>query len=510
MIESNTPVLVGCADITDTATPFKLGRSPYDLIAQAARLALADPGAAGLAKAIDTVAMLRSYADTSHRFATRLGSSRNPPKSIARRLGLEGCRHVYTWSGGNMPQYLVNEFAEAISRREMSAALVVGGEALRTQYGVERGGLDVSWSEDPGGEPELIGDERPAWSAHEDRHNMRAAITFFPLFENAIRAARGRSIPEHMLSMGRLMAHFAGVAANNPRATRRDGFSAERLTTVDAENRWIGFPYPRLMIANAYIDQAAALVMTSVGTAKSLGIPESKWVYLHGCADAHDHWFVSEKIDYHSSPAMRAGASRALDMAGRKLGDIEFFDIYSCFSSAVEIACAELGLAEDDPRGLTVTGGLPYFGGPGNSYVVHSICEMMRRMRAKPGSYGLVTGNGNWVTKQSHGLYSTAPIAGPWQRERPAVLQSELDALPKPAFTERPSGRAVIETYTVMHGRRGPEFGVVVGRLDATGERFVANTPCEAAVLESLQEREGVGRPGTVEHRDGHNTFTPH
>ena len=61
------------------------------------------------------------------------------------------------------------------------------------------------------------------WSDDEDRHNLRAAIAFYPLFENAIRGARGRSVPDHMRAMGRLCAAFAAVAAQNPLATRRDG-----------------------------------------------------------------------------------------------------------------------------------------------------------------------------------------------------------------------------------------------------------------------------------------------
>jgi acetyl-CoA C-acetyltransferase len=111
------------------------------------------------------------------------------------------------------------------------------------------------------------------------------------------------------------------------------------------------------------VDQAAALIMTSVGEARGLGIPESKWVYLHGCADGHDHWHVSDRNDLHSSPAIRWGAKKAMEMAGKTLDDVQFFDLYSCFPSAVEIGCQEIGLAEDDPRGLTVTGGLAFFGG---------------------------------------------------------------------------------------------------------------------------------------------------
>ena len=509
MPEKRTPILVGCGDVTDLATPIERGRSPYDLIAQAGTRALQDAGGNGLAGAIDTLAMLRSYKDTSHRFETRLGGSTNPPRSIADRLGLNAVRHIYTWNGGNMPQSLVNQFAEEIASGGMRAAMVVGGEALRTQHGVERAGLPVSWQEDPGGTPELAGDPRRGWSEHEDKHNLRAAITQYPLYENAIRGRRGSALSGHMQSMGRLMSRFARVAAGNPLATRREGYPAERIATVDADNRWIGFPYPRLMVSNAFIDQAAAFIMTSVGTARELGIAESKWIYLHGCADGHDHWYTTERFDLASSPAMRATSRRALDMAGKTMSELRFLDIYSCFPSAVEIACEELGIAEDDPRDLTVTGGLVYFGGPGNSYVVMSICEMMRRLRASPGDFGLVTANGNWVTKHSYGVYSTAAYEGRWQRESPAVVQAQLDALPKAPFAEAANGPATIETFTVMHDRNGPAYSVVFGRLSATGERFIANTPADAAVLKDLQERESLGRAGVVRHTDGLNIFHP-
>jgi acetyl-CoA C-acetyltransferase len=510
MLDPRTPILVGCGDVTDLTTPVAAGRSPYDLVAAAARHALADTGAANaLIPAIDTVAMLRSFADTSYRFASGIGTSSNPPLSVAQRLGLRASRHLYTWNGGNMPQYLVNLFCEQIARGEMQAALICGGEALRTQHGVQREGHVVSWAEDPGGTPGLIGDARRGWSDHEEAHRLRAAITFYPLFENSIRGARGASVGQHLRSMGELLAHFAAVAAANPLATRRDGMSAQRLASVDADNRWIGFPYPRYMNANAFIDQAAALVMTSVGLAQRLGIARDKWVFLHGCADGNDHWFVSERADLHSSPALRAVARQALAMAARSLDGIALFDLYSCFASAVEVACAEIGLAERDPRGLTVTGGLPFFGGPGNNYVTHAIGEMMRRLRAALGRFGLVSANGNYLTKHSWGVYSTAPIAGPWQREEPSRLQAELDRLPKAPFTQTPAGRATIETYTVMHDRDGPAYSVLFGRLLASGQRFIANTPSDPATLHDLQDREGLGRPGTVSHHEGRNTFVP-
>ena len=338
---------------------------------------------------------------------------------------------------------------------------------------------------------------------------MRAAIVMYPLVENAIRAALGRPVDAHLAVMGKLFARFAAVAAGNPLASRREAYAPERLAAVDADNRWIGFPYPRLMNSNAFIDQAAAFVMTSVGLARELGVPEDRWVFLHGCADGHDHWFLSERAELNRSPTIRLGARKALDMAGRTLADLRHFDLYSCFPSAVEIGCRELGLAEDDARGLTVTGGLPYFGGPGNNYVTHSISERMRRLRADAGAFGLVTANGNYVTKHSFGVYSTTPVDGTWRRESPAMLQAEVDALPKAPFTETPSGAGTIETYTVMHGRNGPDYGVVFGRETGTGRRFIANPPRDPAVLWDLQERESLGRPGLVRREGERNVFIP-
>ena len=477
-------------------------------MADAARNAASDSGAsAALLAAIDSVAVIRSFSDTAPRFRSPFGRLANPPWSLARRIGASPRELVYTPGGGNMPQVAINRACERIALGESGLALVVGAEALRTELAARRAGVSLDWSEDAPAPPDEWGGHRMGFSEHEAAHGMRAAIHMYPLFEQAIRGARGRSLEEHRCAMGRLFSRFAEVASRNPLATRRRVYSADEIATPTAENPLVGYPYTKLTTANAYVDQAAAIIICSESKADEFDIPREKRVYLHGCAQANDHWFVTERANFHSSPAIRRVVSKTLDMAGKTLAEVAYFDIYSCFPSAVEIACQEIGLSEDDPRGLTVTGGLPYFGGPGNNYVTHAIAEMVNRLRSHPGSFGLVTANGNYVTKHAAGLYSTVPPVKPPRREDPAVLQHELDQLPKAPFTEQPRGAATIETYTVMHSKAGPELGIVVGRLTENGMRFIANTSNNAETLNELESRDSLGLAGIVRQEDGRNVF---
>jgi acetyl-CoA C-acetyltransferase len=245
------------------------------------------------------------------------------------------------------------------------------------------------------------------------------------------------------------------------------------------------------------VDQAGAVVMTSVAKARELGIAESKWIYLHGCGDASDIWHVTERVNYFSSPAIREIGKRAFAMAGKSVADLTYIDLYSCFPSAVEIGCKELGIATDDPRGLTITGGLPYFGGAGNDYVMHSIVTMIGKLRSHPGAFGLCTGNGWYVTKHSAGIYSTTPKEGAWQRDDPKSYQKDIDAMAHPEFVEQPSGAATIETYTVVTDRKGKRFGIVVGR-DTAGRRFLANTLDDDSTLDCMMREDMLGRRGEV------------
>jgi len=240
MIDPRTPILVGCGQITDTTGKPSSERSNVAFCAEAAQLALADAGASigaeALGRKLDVVAVLEFFPDVSPRFASPFGRCANPPRSVANRLNATPRQQIYTHQGGNTPQYLVNRFAEEIANGDTEFALICGAELLRSTQNARKAGLAIDHNEDPGGEPTRIGDKRFGFSDEEARHELRAAIHFYPLLENAIRAGLKRDVASHMTAMGRLFERLAAVARDNPLATRREGYSAERLATISDDS----------------------------------------------------------------------------------------------------------------------------------------------------------------------------------------------------------------------------------------------------------------------------------
>jgi acetyl-CoA C-acetyltransferase len=325
-------------------------------------------------------------------------------------------------------------------------------------------------------------------------------VQHYPMFDVALRAHDGLTIDEHRRRLGELWSGFSRVAATNPDAWIQREYTAEQIVEPSVDNRMVGFPYTKLMNSNNNVEQGAGLIMCSVERATALGVPRDRWVFLHSGAGAHDHWWVSNRDDLHSSPAIRAAGRRALALAGVGPDDLAHIDLYSCFPSAVQVAARELGLGLD--RQLTVTGGMSFAGGPWNNYVMHSIATMAGLLRSDPGSRGLVTGNGGYLTKHAFGVYSTEP---PAEGYRHADCQAEVDALPRREAVESFEGTVEVETYTVMHGRDGGPEQAVAALRTPDGRRTWGRSD-DATLMDALVAEEWVGRSVAL---DAEGTFRP-
>jgi acetyl-CoA C-acetyltransferase len=491
-VSDNTPVIIGVGEASERIdAPDYAALSPMALAAKAAEAAIADCGAAGVAGRIDVIAAIRQFEVSGPNVQAPFGASNNFPRSVAKRIGADPKRAIWEVVGGQGPQHLVNEFAHAIAAGEMDVALMVGSEAISTVRHLAGKGDTRDWKEEIDGQLEDRGYGVDGLLTRDlAGHGARTPVQVYALFENARRAREGKDRASYALEMGRLLAPFSQVAHGNLHAMSQQVFSAEELATVTGPNRLTSDPFPRRMVARDQANQGAAVLMTSVGRARAMGVPEDRWIYLWGGADVKERTPM-ERQDLSRSPASVAAVKRALNAAGVGLSDIDAFDLYSCFPIAVFNICDGLGLAPDDRRGLTVTGGLPFFGGAGNNYSMHAIAEMARRLRAKPGAIGLVGANGGFLSKYSVGIYASQ--ARPFAPFDSAPLQAEVDGWTPPALDPSYTGDAAVETYTIDYSGPTPR-SVVIARSPA-GARVIAMTPPDQPdVAAEMITRDPLGR----------------
>ena len=491
-----TPIIVGVGEASERIDAADYAAlSPAELAGRAARAACDDAlSTERLAPAIDVIAAIRQFEVSGPNAVPPFGRANNFPRAVAKRIGADPSRAILEPVGGQGPQHLVNEFAHAIARGEASLVLLCGSEAISTVRHLAAKGEKRDWSETIAGELEDRGFGEPLLTAELARHGARTPINVYALFENARRARLKLGRADYAIEMAKLFAPFTRVAANNPHAMSQAIYGVQDLATVTAANRLTSDPYPRRMVARDQANQGAAVLLTSVARARELGISQDRFVYLHGGADIKERTPI-ERQDLSRGPASVLAAKHALASAGRSVDDIALFDFYSCFPIAVFNVRDGLGIAADDPRPLTVTGGLPYFGGAGNNYSMHAIASMTRALRAKPDAFGLVAANGGFLSKYSVGIYSARPAA--WQGFDSKTLQADVDSWTVPKV-EPGSGIGTVDTYTIDYSGPKPR-GIVIGKLKASGARFVSMTDADdATIAEAMIASEPLGATMTV------------
>lgn len=505
-VDPRTPVLVGVGQFTERIDdPDYRGMSAVELATAAARAAIEDTGveAAKVANAVELVFALRQF-EISGPMPATLGKSNNYPRSVMNRLGANPARVVLEPVGGQSPQKLVTEAGNAIFSGAADVAMIIGSEPGSTARYFANRDDKPDFTEHVEGQLEDRGHQ--IYSYIDDytvQHGLTGAAVQYGLLDNARRARLGLGVDAYRKQMAELFAPMSKVAVKNPFSSSPVERSVDEIVTVTDDNRMICDPYPRLLVARDTVNQGAAAVMMSVESARRLGVPEDKWVYLHGHSDLIEQPLL-DRVDLGAGPATVLAAQEALRVAGIGVGDIATFDLYSCFPFPVFVICEALGLDADDPRGLTLTGGLPYFGGPGNSYSLHGIAETVDQMRGNPGTFGLVGANGGIMSKYSVGIYSTDPVE--WRTDRSEELKEQIAALPKVEVTKEPDGSATIETYSVRYD--WPiRTGIIVGRLDADGTRFMATTDDEDLVA-LMSDGEPLGAAISVWHTEHGNRAT--
>ncbi len=495
-IDGRLPVVIGVGQITNKDAERIV--HPAELMADAVRSAVDDAQTAGL---LDHVSVIRSA-------PLSVFGEDHGGEMVAELLNMPpGERLQWAYSGA-APQRHLTAACEQISRGEIDAVLLVGGIADASFRNAGRRGLPApapptaSWSQGSSG----VGDLRPTgrynWVAAERDAGGDLPSSYFALVESVIGSRLGLTPDQHRARLGVLLAGFTEVAAGHPdRAWFPVARTPSELSTATTDNRFIAEPYTKLMCSFPTADLAAAVIVVSTELADRLHVPPSKRVHPWVGVGAKEFGPPSIRPTIDAAGSLDQAVAIALTLSGISADDIGAFDFYSCFPAAIQLGMRAFGVGVGDPRPKTVTGGLPFFGGPGANYTLHGIASLVEFCREHDGSVGAMVGLGGMVDDFSVGLYSTASPSHGFQSDN--VVDDGSAAVP---IARSASGPGVIEASTVLHDRdQGPYAVPAIVRLP-DGRRVGARIADDLGAAQ-LSGQSLIGRSVALSDNEGVTTY---
>jgi acetyl-CoA C-acetyltransferase len=479
-IAANTPVLVAAAAVEQRCEDPLQAREACALMADAVRAA---------ATAVDCPALLtgaeRIYVPRG------LWAYTDPARLLANAIGAVGARTVFA-EFGILQQSLIGDACRRINAGEIDIAIVSGGEAGYRGLRARITGQEIRDTEQEGVAPDvLLEPGAELWSEQEAAAGLGMPVGYYAIMESALRAADGLGVEEHRDRIAAMYQRFSEIAVENPHAWKRQAMPAATIRDPGERNPMLAFPYTKLHNTSWNVDQASALILTSAAKARELGIDRRHWIFPLASTESNHMQCLSARQKLHGCPGAGASARAAFELAGLGAGDITHWDLYSCFPVAVSIYAREAGVPAGVP--LTVTGGMPFAGGPLNNYVLQATVRMVEKLREQPGT-AMVSSVSGMLTKQAWGLWGTEPGRGFAFADVTAGVRA---ANPDREVVADYTGSGTVRGYTVLYQGGVAERAVAVVELD-DGRRSV-NFSQDSTLIEQMQSREYVGRTVQLE-----------
>jgi acetyl-CoA C-acetyltransferase len=477
----NLPVLIGAGQSQQDVPKVLSGaKDPIDMMAAAIQAALSDligrispdQNSDQIKTQIDRVTAVRLFSDSGPLFPCPFGGSNNVPLSVSKAVGLKPAHLIYTKLGGEQPQVQIAETAKALSRGESEMAVICGGEAIGNMKAALKVGQSLNWKREEALEAGVVFDDHKFEFSdlpihpEEARHGLTSTIALYALSETARRLKMGLSVVEYRTRIGDAFAPFASVAAQNPYAMFKETLSGREIASPSAYNPILVSPYTKAMVAKDAVNQGAAIIMTTYGRAKAMGLSEKDCVFLNGFAQGGEP-NLCERQEIERYPVLDKVMQEAFSSSPFKKEDISHADFYSCFPIVVFNSLPLLDEAALEAP--TQTGGLPFFGGPGNNYSLHAISEMVTRLRGHNG-VGLVHANGGIMTKHAVGIFSnrSGSFEGIHQEKKRLVPSSD-----KVMIEARPEGKGRLISFALQYKKGAPSSATLYLEMES-GNRALA------------------------------------
>lgn len=495
MNQDSLPVIIGVGQVNRRDDDLDAAADAADLMCEALLAAQADTGVAALAEC-DSLELVRLFSSEMDHIpawlAERFPGIRRAPQFVA--------------GHGNTPLLLLSRAANRIAAGDAQLCAIAGAEAYRTEKRLAA--RAVGSAHNPDTMQQALAQRT---SAAALRYGLVSPIEIYPLFENAMRAAWGLTLAQAQEESARIWSEFSKVAAANPHAAIRTPLEPEEILAPTLRNRMLGFPYSTLQVANNSVNQGAAVIVASLQTARRLGVPEDRMVFVGAGAAANESHDIRERPNFHSSAALETVIAQALARNGLTAAECQEVELYSCFPCVPKYARRVAGIEVD--RALSVCGGLTFAGGPIRNFMMHAVATMAQALRGQAGRSGLLFANGGFMTNAHAVALSGAALRTQLPQDFDVQAQADARRIEIPPFLESYEGAAQIETYVVMYDRASrPERATVVARTPHGARLFCEGDASDAALMDFLTSgvAQPVGQWGRVVNRgDGTNLWRP-
>ena len=469
-----TPVVIGISSIQQKGSFEQLDEALI-LMEKATQKAIVDSTNPKITDYIDQIQIPKGY-----------WKYRDPGKWIAERNNIQSAVTSVT-KIGVLQQNLINSACHDITQGKIRASLIVGGEArykkilaLKENKEFIETKLNIN--------PDFYVKAADELQTKEEQDELGLmAVGYYAILETAYRKKNGLSLQEHKDKISNMYAEFSKVAANNPDGWIDSMKSAKDIKQVSKENPLQAFPYNKLHCSSWNVNQASAMILCSEDLADKLDIPRNKRVYP----------LVSSETNHMIAPIQRPKLSEptGLDLAASFIKNIcdehkiqpNIYDLYSCFPVAVQMFADSLNLGSEDVK--TVTGGMPFAGGPLNNYMIHSTVKMVSEIRNNHSNIGLVTGVSGMMTKQAFALWAKEPLIQFISKdvtEEAALIEHPVE------MSTQTNGMAIVLGYTIFKDAN-KDMKVVIYGEDSQNKRKVLISK-DKEIIKSMGEEEWVGK----------------
>jgi len=469
-----TPVVIGISSIQQKGSFEQLDEALI-LMEKATQKAIVDSTNSKITDYIDQIQIPKGY-----------WKYRDPGKWISERNNIQSAVTSVT-KIGVLQQNLINSACHDIAQGKIRASLIVGGEArykkilaLKENKEFIETKLNIN--------PDFYVKAADELQTKEEKDELGLmAVGYYAILETAYRKKNGLSLQEHKDKISNMYAEFSKVAANNPDGWIDSMKSAKDIKQVSKENPLQALPYNKLHCSSWNVNQASAMILCSEDLADKLDIPRNKRVYP----------LVSSETNHMIAPIQRPKLSEStgLDLAASFIKNIcdehkiqpNIYDLYSCFPVAVQMFADSLNLGSEDVK--TVTGGMPFAGGPLNNYMIHSTVKMISEIRNNHSNIGLVTCVSGMMTKQAFALWAKEPLIQFISKD----VTEEAASIENPVgMSTQTNGMAIVLGYTIFKDAN-KDMKVVIYGEDSQNKRKVLISK-DKEIIKSMGDEEWVGK----------------